>query len=250
MKVRFLDTGYHSAAWNMGLDESILHHVSEGESPATLRLYGWKPAAVSIGYFQSLAEEVDVEACHRKGVDVVRRITGGGAVYHDKEITYSLIAAEDELPKDVLESYQLICSGLIKGLEMLGVTASFAPLNDIITGDKKISGNAQTRRMNCVLQHGTILLDVDVTEMFTLLRVSDEKMRDKMIKVVEDRVTSVKDVLNEETPYSKASAAFKNGFTKALELELEDSELLKSEVMLADEFMNTKYSSVKWNNKR
>lgn len=250
MNARFLDTGYGSAYFNMGLDESVLKHVSEGKSPATLRFYAWKPPAVSIGYFQSLAEEVDEGACRSRGVDVVRRMTGGGAVYHDRELTYSYIAPEDTAPDDILESYRLICGGLVEGFKLLGVDAGFAPLNDIVTGGKKISGNAQTRKMKCVLQHGTVLLGVDAKEMFTLLKVPSEKIRDKMIAAVEERVTSVEDVLNQETSYSKAAAAFRKGFERALGLELDDSEPMDSEVGLAEELASNKYSTAEWNNRR
>ena len=250
MKCRYLATGFRSAAWNMGLDEAVLRHVSEGASPATLRFYGWKPRAVSIGYFQSLEEEVDVGECKGRGVDVVRRITGGGAVYHDKELTYSYIAPADTVPDDILESYRLICGGLIEGFRLLGVEAEFAPLNDIVAGGRKISGNAQTRRMNCVLQHGTILLDVDVKEMFALLKVPSEKMRDKLIAGAAERVTSLKHVLNREVPFNKAAGAFKSGFALALGLELEDGGAGEGELELAGELAEGKYSTLEWNGRR
>ncbi|MBD3387911.1 MAG: lipoate--protein ligase family protein [Candidatus Altiarchaeales archaeon] len=250
VKCRLLETGHNPGYWNMGLDEAVLEEVSQGNSPPTLRFYGWEPATVSIGYFQSLREEVDLDSCFEEGVDVVRRITGGGAVYHDTELTYSFISPEDTVPKDVLESYRLICSGLIGGFKELGIDAEFAPLNDIITGGRKISGNAQTRRMNCVLQHGTVLLDVDAERMFKLLRVSDEKMRDKAVKAVKERVTSVKHVLNREITFDKASTAFRKGFAKSLKLDLKKGRPTGEERMKAEALSENKYSTVDWNNKR
>ena len=250
MKCRFLDTGEHSAYWNMGLDESVLRHVSEGKSPPTLRFYRWKPPAVSIGYFQSLRREVDFDACYTQGVNIVRRLTGGGAVYHDRELTYSFIAAEDAVPDDILESYKLVCSGLIEGMKALGVKAEFAPLNDVVVAGRKVSGNAQTRRLDCVLQHGTVLLDVDVDRMFTLLKVPNEKIKGKVVSDVKARVTSLKGVLGREVPYDKASAAFKAGFAKALDLKLTDGSPTASELKLAKELECGKYSTLDWNDRR
>src|SRR5208282_4253098 len=105
-------------------------------------------SAVSIGTFQSMANEVNVEECNRSNVSYVRRLTGGGAVYHDSngEITYSVIAPESLFPKNIIESYKVICSWVISGLAILGIKAEFVPINDIVVNGKKISGNAQTRR--------------------------------------------------------------------------------------------------------
>src|SRR5208337_3830146 len=101
----------------------------------------------------SLDAEVDLDACRASGVDAVRRLTGGGAVFHDDEITYSIVLpmGHELAPDDILESYRLICSGLIGGLGLLGVKADFEPINDIAVGGKKVSGNAQTRRQGCLL---------------------------------------------------------------------------------------------------
>jgi len=250
MKLRLLETGYKPASLNMGVDESILRHVSEGKSPQTIRFYGWMPPAVSIGYFQGIAEEVDLEACSRFGVDCVRRITGGGAVYHDKELTYSFIAPEGLVPEDILESYRLICGGLISGFDILGIEAEFAPLNDIVTCGRKISGNAQTRRMKCVLQHGTILLDVDVERMFSLLKVPSEKMRDKLVASVKERVTSVRHSLGREVGFDVAEKAFEKGFESALKMKLVKGELSQSELDYAYKLAQEKYSTREWNMRR
>ncbi|MFH0861966.1 MAG: biotin/lipoate A/B protein ligase family protein [Candidatus Altiarchaeota archaeon] len=250
MECRFIDSGVGKAYFNMGLDEAILEHVSDSRSPATLRFYGWAPRAVSIGYFQSMREEVDVDACFKDGVDVVRRITGGGAVYHDRELTYSYIAKEDAVPDDILESYRLICGGLIRGFNGLGLKAEFAPLNDILSGGRKISGNAQTRRMGCVMQHGTILLDVDVDRMFRYLKVPSEKMRDKAVKDVKERVTSLKHLTGKEVPCGKAAEAFKKGFAEALKLRLKPASPTPSELAQAQSLAECKYFTLEWNDKR
>jgi lipoate-protein ligase A len=250
MECRLLETGFNAAAWNMAVDEAVLTWTNRIQDTPTLRVYGWSPPAVSIGYFQSLGEEVDLTACGEMNVDVVRRITGGGAVFHEHEVTYSIIIPEKHVPDDILESYKLVCSGIIKGLEELGIKSGFAGLNDITVDGRKISGNAQTRRMQCMLQHGTILLKVDVERMFSVLKVPSEKTKDKLIEDVKDRVTSVKDCAGREISFHKVSRAVINGFSEALNLELEPSELTKGELNLAEELVKTKYGAHSWNNRR
>lgn len=210
---RFLETSYNNAFFNMGLDEALLDSVSEGALP-TIRLYAWKPKAVSIGYFQGLHDEVDIERCKALGIDIVRRLTGGGAVYHADELTYSIIVPEKHKLAEggILESYKKLSAGIIHGLKLLGINAYFAPLNDICVADKKISGNAQTRRKGCVLQHGTVLLSVNPEEMFSLLKVPDEKLKGKIIESVKARVTSVSDILGRGISYAEAAKAVEAGF--------------------------------------
>ncbi|HEY3274668.1 MAG TPA: biotin/lipoate A/B protein ligase family protein [Methanocella sp.] len=166
---------------NMAVDEAIAAGIAAGTSLPTIRFYTWKPGAVSIGYFQRLHDEVNVEACTAKGFDVVRRRTGGGAVYHDEhgEITYSVIAPEDCFSKDIRASYREICSAIIAGLASLGIAAEFRPINDVTVGGRKISGSAQTRRQGVLTQHGTVLYRIDRETMFSVLRPSAKKLADK-----------------------------------------------------------------------
>ena len=241
--------GASPAARNMAIDESILYHHSKGISPATLRLYMWKPPAVSIGYFQSMKNEVNIDRCREMGVDYIRRITGGGAVYHDKEVTYSIVMKKDRMPENILESYEKICAGVLEGLRLLGIEAEFAPLNDIIANGKKISGNAQTRKMGCILQHGTIIHDVDVETMFSILNVPDEKIRDKLIKDVRERVTSVNNILGARVPTSEIIQKLAQGFSSALGVDLIRGELSEEEIKYAKE-LEEKYSSEGWNFKK
>jgi len=244
-KFRLLKTGYNNAFMNMAIDEAIL----QSKVMPTIRLYGWKPSAVSIGYFQSLKEEVDLDKCKEYGVDFIRRVTGGGAVYHDKELTYSLIAQENFVSKDILESYKQICNGIIKGLEKINIRAQFAGINDIITNGKKISGNAQTRKQGMILQHGTIIMDVNAEKMFSILKVPDEKIKDKLIQNVKERVTSVKK-LGKEVSFEELSNKIADGFREALNVELVEQKLTKTELNLAKELEKTKYKTKEWNFKR
>jgi lipoate-protein ligase A len=218
---RLLQSGYHNCYYNMALDEALLEAVSSGASLPALRFFGWKPPAVSLGYFQGLEEEVDLEACRRHGVDVVRRISGGGAVFHHAEITYSLIMplSHPRADSSVSESYRVLCAGITAGLGRLGVGAVFAPINDILAGGRKISGNAQTRRKGCLLQHGTVLLDLDPELMFSLLKVPQEKLKGKLIEDIRQRVTSLRSLLGRPVSYEEGSAALAEGFREALSLD-------------------------------
>ena len=250
---RLLLHGDASAYKNMATDEAILRHVVQGTSPCTLRFYGWQPSAVSIGYFQSVAQEVDVAACQRKGVNIIRRLTGGGAVYHDHagEITYSLAIPETypDMPRKVLDSYTVLCAGLVRGFAHLGLKAEFKPINDILIGGKKISGNAQTRRFGGILQHGTLLCDVDPPLMFSLLKVPDEKIRDKLIARVEERVTSIRRELG-TVDKAAVTQAMIAGFTEALNIHLEPGLLSPEETTLAAQLREERYASQAWIYKR
>ena len=239
------------AASNMALDEAVLR-LNKGKKDGTVRFYSWEPRAITIGYFQGINEEVDVRKCEEQGVDVVRRITGGGAVYHDDELTYSVIVDEDHpgISKNVMESYDYLCRGVVKGLGGLGIDSEFKPINDIITGGKKISGNAQTRRMGSVLHHGTILRSVDVSTMFDLLLVPDEKIRDKMISAVEERVTSISDILGNRTDDDNILEAMARGFSEGLGVELEPGEPTSDELELMETIRSERYGTREWNFKR
>jgi lipoate-protein ligase A len=252
-RFRLLDTAFHNGYYNMGLDEALLESVAAGSLPV-LRLYGWSPPAVSVGYFQGLAEEVDLEASKRFGFDLVRRISGGGAVLHKSELTYSIIMKTDHplAGKELKDSYRTLCGGLIGGLAVLGVEAVFSGINDILVaepsgaGGKKISGNAQTRRMGCLLQHGTVLLDNDVDIMFEVLKVPAEKIKGKLISEVRERVTSLRSVLGREVPFEEAAAAFGRGFEEKLGLDYERADVLPEEDRRALVLAREKFSSGEW----
>ena len=248
---RFIDLEVHSAFENMAIDESIMLAMKEGNAPPTLRLYRWNPSAVSIGTFQGMRDEVDVDFCESKGIDYIRRITGGGAVYHDYdgEITYSILMPKGHrlAPSDILESYRLLCGGIVKALEHLGIESVFKPINDVDAGGKKVSGNAMTRRHGCVLQHGTILLDLDVNLMFTILKVPQEKISDKMIADVKERVTSIRDILGRDVQITELQDALTRGFSDALDIELVPGTLSDDEQETATRLAQEKYSTKDWN---
>lgn len=194
MMWRLLPFNAERGAMNMAIDEAVAEAVGLGVSPPTIRFYSWSPGAVTLGCFQSI-DEVNVDACARMGVDIVRRRTGGGAVYHDPEgeVTYSIIAPERLFGHDIPASYRQVCGHVIDALRLLGVESRFRPVNDIEAGGRKISGSAQTRRGGVLLQHGTLLLSFDAERMFSLLRPTAAKLSNRNIN---DILTSVGSLTN------------------------------------------------------
>lgn len=249
---RLLQTGAKSAAFNMAADRAVLMASSEGQVSPTVRFYEWTPSAISIGYFQSIVEEVDLEKCRNMDVDCVRRITGGGAVFHEKELTYSIVIPEShpEIPKNIMKSYGRICGAVTKGLKNIGIDSEYKPINDIIANSRKISGNAQTRKHQTVLQHGTVLLDVDVEKMFNLLLVPDEKIRDKMISDVKQRVTSIRHILGDDIPFNNVADAMKKGFEEEFDVKLVPGKLTAFEKGLTSKFEFECFGNRDWNHKR
>jgi lipoate-protein ligase A len=249
---RLLKTDFNTASINMAIDRAVLVANSKCKVPPTVRFFGWSPPAISIGYFQSLEEEVDLDGCKRFGVDYVRRITGGGAVFHEDELTYSIVIPEShpEIPKNIMKSYGRICGALVRGLDHLGIESEYVPINDIVSDGRKISGNAQTRKSRTVLQHGTILMDVDVDKMFSLLRVPNEKIKDKLIADVKQRVISVKHILGEDIDFEKTAEAIKLGFEEEFNVELVEGDLTEEEIALTRKFEKECFSTREWNHRR
>jgi lipoate-protein ligase A len=183
---RYIDSGSNLAARNMAVDEELLARAQAGEKSPVLRLYTWDPPAVSLGRFQKLESAVDADACKRLGFDIVRRITGGRAVLHYHELTYSIVAPLDcpLFPPTVLGTYRVIAAGLLAGLRNLNIMAEMvsrgerhSPLvknnakepscfsssswYEIVVKGRKIVGSAQRRMPNAFLQHGSILINYD-----------------------------------------------------------------------------------------
>ena len=239
---------------NMAVDEAIVTCRIADSVPNTLRLYRWNPSAVSVGRFQDIGKEVQVDNCRQKSIDIVRRITGGGAVYHDSqnEITYSVIAREKDFgTADVIQAYNKICSGIIEAAKILGVDASFSPGDPhncptVAINGKKISGSAQYHKSGVLLQHGTFLLDVDLENMFTFLRVPWAKNISDVICVANDKITSVEKELDRRIDPREAAEALIQGFTNALSIEFQEGTLTDTEQALAFDLRNQKYSKDAW----
>ena len=252
---RLLKLETNNAFMNMAVDEAILQARIAGKVPNTLRFFRWNPSAVSIGRFQEVEKEVNVENCKKHAIDIVRRISGGGAVYHDYdgEITYSVtVATEDLGTNDVFAAYNLICKGLIEAIKTLGINADFNPGDpkncpNISVNGRKISGSAQSHKGGVLLQHGTFLLDVDLKKMFTFLNVPWAKTCMEVVSVAEKKITSVKHELGTDISMEEAHKALIKGFEKALGISLEKGELTSYEQKLAEKLCKEKYSTNEWN---
>jgi lipoate-protein ligase A len=239
----------------MAIDEAILRARTTGQAPNTVRFYTWNPSAVSIGRFQNIYNEVNVENCQKHGVDIVRRISGGGAVYHDSqdEITYSVIAGKDDLGvEDATSAYNKICNGLIEALKILGITADFNIGNpkqcpNITIKGRKISGSAQSHKGKVILQHGTFLLNVNLEKMFTFLKVPWAKTCIEIVNVAKNKITSIKDEVGSDIPIKEAYISLVKGFEKAFNTQLEEGNLSLYEKTLCEKLLREKFSREEWN---
>lgn len=265
---RLLDTGYLDGPTNMAVDEAIQRAHAAGEVPPTLRFYRWRPACLSLGYFQS-ADTVDFARLRDLGLGFVRRPTGGRAILHDRELTYSLVAREDDprVAGGVVESYRRISAGLLKGLLRLGVPAETAPSArgegrahsrnaacfdvpsdyELTVEGRKLVGSAQTRRLGVILQHGSLLLDVDCAAIYALFKFNSEEVRARLVRDLERRVTSLRAVLGREVTYAETVEALRAGFTEALAVDLVPGELTVAEQEVAVYLRATKYDADEWN---
>ena len=247
-KWRILRYETHPASMNMAIDEAIAEMLSFNEASPTIRFYGWNPGAVSIGCFQNLEDEVDAERCKELGIDIVRRRTGGGAVYHDKEgeITYSVICPEAIVDKDINAAYRQVCGWIVNGLKLVGIIAEFRPINDITVNGRKISGSAQTRRSGIFTQHGTILYRVDPEVMFSVLKIDQDKVSSKGTADPADLVTSVSAV--SEATKNEVLAALVYAFAEGKVWYL--GQLSQDEIARAEAIALERYGNDAWTRSR
>ena len=232
----------------MAIDEAIMRARIEGRVPDTVRLYVFRPSSITIGRFQSVRHDVNLEKCRELGIPVVRRITGGGSVFHDEfgEITYSVVAGEDIHPmlKNVESSYRYLAGPLVDALKELGLEAGFSGLNDIVANGKKISGSAQTRRKGVILQHGTFMYSTRLDVLVSVLRASKVKLKDKGVKSIWERVTTVEREgikLSRDEAYELLMRKFFEAFP------LEEGKLTDYELELAERLVEERYGSDEWN---
>jgi len=254
---RIIPVQVADAFTNMAVDEAILESRIQRKVPNTIRFYRWNPSAVSIGRFQSMEKEVNIDACRKLKVDVVRRVTGGGAVYHDysHELTYSVVidCSNPKITSDVLKSYKGVCDGILSGLGLLGVAVELEASDptrrcpNIMIHGKKVSGNAQARRGGVLLQHGTVLLDLDVKTMLTVLNNPKLKINETVEEFIRDRITTLNRELNRDVSFDEVASSLEQGFSKAFEVDLVKEELSNIEISLAGDLRSKRYSSETWN---
>jgi len=231
-----MDSGPATAVENMAIDEELLRDAGKADALPVLRFYSWSPPAVSLGRFQDAERSVNAEACRRRGIDIVRRITGGRAVLHRDELTYSVIARSDSdlFPNDVLGTYKVIAAGLLAGLHSLGIAAEMVSRSgrlagmvksgaqepacfsspswyEILVQGRKIVGSAQRRVGGAFLQHGSILIGYDAELEAEVIPGGG----------MEDAVTCIRTELGRDVVIEEVSRAFYEGFSCALDIKFQ-----------------------------
>jgi lipoate-protein ligase A len=251
---RLLPLETHNAFMNMAIDEAILTARVANRVPNTLRLYRWQPSAVSIGKNQNPQNELYLDACRKHSVDVVRRISGGGTVFHsaENEVTYSVTTQTTNLGKDIPATYQRIYAAITDALRLLGIPADYNTGDqkncpNLTVNGKKISGSAQVIRKGIVLQHGTLLLNVDFEKMFTLLRVPWAKTCMQVATAAKNKITSIHETLGHAVSAETASNTLSVGFKNAFGIQLTNGELTPFELELAEQLCKEKYATGDWN---
>ena len=229
---RFLDTGSLPAANNMALDRVILTARSRGLVPDTLRLLEFSPPCALIGYHQCVELEIEEEYCREHGIEINRRITGGGAIYLDEgQLGWEIFVHKNTagIPANLEDMYRLICEGAVEGLRRLGVTARFRPKNDIEVEGRKISGSGGTEFGEAILYHGTLLTDFDVDTMIRCLKLPVHKLDDKPVSSFRNRVTCLREVLGHLPPLGRIKRTLAEGFAEVLNIGLEPGSLTEGE---------------------
>jgi lipoate-protein ligase A len=239
---------------NMAIDEAIMQARINDEVPNTLRFYRWQPSAVSVGRNQQPQNEVYLDAAKQLGVDVVRRISGGGAVYHDfeGEVTYSVIAKVSDLGSaDVPSVYVKIYGAITDALRLLGVPADFSGGDakncpNLTVAGKKISGSSQVISRGVVLQHGTVLVGVDLPKMFRLLQLKGASCT-QAAAIGQRKITSIQAELGHKISPGTVANALAQGFKAILKIQLLEGELSAAEKAAAEKLYKEKYSTKEWN---
>ncbi len=247
-KLTLLDTGMMTAAQNIALDEILLQLRNEDKIPDTLRLLQFKPHSVLVGYHQSIEQEVRIEFCQQNGIDINRRITGGGTIYLDEpQIGWELIASrwDPDIPKDIDKLYAKVSEGAVQGLKNLGVEAEFRPRNDIEVDGKKISGTGGSFEANAFFFQGTLLTDFDVETMIRALMIPLEKLKAKELESAKERVTCLKWELDELPSIQAIKEAIVKGFADVFDVEIEERELTPLELQILEE-RTSKFEKPDW----
>ncbi|GAA0345936.1 octanoyltransferase LipM [Bacillus carboniphilus] len=272
---RFIDTGFQSPSYNMALDEALLDWNSEEKIPPTIRFYGWNPPTLSVGYFQKVEKEINMAAVKEFGLGFVRRPTGGRGVLHEHELTYSVIVSEDhpEMPASVTEAYRVISEGILQGFRNLGLDAYFAvPRTDeekaalknprssvcfdapswyeLVVEGRKVAGSAQTRQKGVILQHGSILLDLDEDKLFSLFNYPSDRVKERMQKAFKNKAVAINEISSRRIELEEAKEAFKKGFEEGLNITLEEYTLSDEEDAFVRKLAKERYESDDWNFKR
>ena len=258
-----VDAHPRTGAWNMALDEAVMDAVAAEAVPPTLRFYQWEPPCLSLGKRQPL-DGVELARCRDDGVDVVRRATGGWAILHTDELTYSVaVSPQDERAAGaILDAYRKLSAGLVDGLRRLGAPAEMNPVNpygvhnasaacfevpsayEITVGSQKLMGSAQARPAGRVLQHGSLPLRGDIARVADYLRHDSDDAREHLRAHLRERATTLGDVLGRPVSFAEAAEALRFGFAAALNLDLAPGDVTPDELAAAERIQAIKAAEI------
>jgi len=253
-------------AQNMARDEAILSQIGTAAAPPTLRLYAWEPACLSLGYAQS-GRDLDRERLAENGWQVVRRMTGGRAILHTNELTYSVALPLDHpfAAGGIIESYRRLSAALLEAVNTIGLNANadrheatravkrpgpvcFELPSDyeITAGGKKLIGSAQVRRQHAMLQHGTLPLTGDIARICDALSAGDNAEREANRERVRARATTLSEALGRSVSYNEAADAIIHAFERCFDIQFTAGELSNAEATRAHDLASTRYAADAW----
>lgn len=239
--LRLVDSGLVDPPASAATDEAILERHSRGGSPDTIHFYVRRSPTVSVGYFQKVRESVDLDACRRLGVSVIRRGSGGSSIYTDRgQLIYALVLGEDALPETPDESFALVCGGIARALCTFGVEARHRPVNDVEVAGRKVSGSAQLRRRGSVLVHGTVIVDTD-------LSVMDAVLRPRGGQRPSERVANMSSLLGAPVPMGEVKSRLTSSLSGVLGATVEPGFLTGPEEDAVGLLVKERYSRDEWN---
>jgi len=231
---RLLDTGPRSAAYNMAADKVILTARSKDQVANTLRFLEFSPPSALVGYHQAVELEVNEAYCRQQGIEINRRITGGGSIYLDEgQLGWEIFVHRETpgIPQNLEDMYRRICEGAVAGLARLGVKAQFRPKNDIEVNGRKISGSGGAEFENAILYHGTLLTDFDVDTMIKCLKLPIHKLDDKPVQSFKKRVICLREILGDLPPLTVIKRSLMEGFMESFQIRLDPGDLNRDEIM-------------------
>jgi lipoyl(octanoyl) transferase len=267
---RLLDMGAADGFTNMAVDEALLEAYAAAPGPCTVRFYSWSPAALSLGYGQPIGSDLDLTRCQALGLDIVRRPTGGRAVLHDHEVTYTLVISADEprVTSGVLALYLTFSQALIRGLAYLGIAAELLPLRrgvplpsehaspvcfatpasyEVAVAGRKIIGSAQRRAHGVIMQHGSIPLSWAMDKIRAVFpRFEPGSQAAQGVQEYHSRMTSLQEAGGRRYDYPEVVAALTRGITEIWEVDLRPGQLTAAERQLSTQLCAAKYRSQAW----
>ena len=247
MEVRVVHEDYPDDPYrNLAMDEAIFREVEAGRSPTTLRFYRNRNAVI-LGCFQLAEEELDLEYAGRKGIKIAKRFTGGGAVYHDMgDLNFAVITRDHySIGLNVEKLFKTMMAGAVSSLKLAGVPELASGMNDVTSRGKKVMGSAATMKKGVLLFHAALLVNTDLNELASVLKVPGIKLKDKGVATILERVANIKSLCGKDVEAIRK--AIMDGYAKELSFSYKEGKLSEHENMLVERLYREKYTKHGWN---